>query len=148
MAVRVLVVALCLAHKAHQAPCGGNHGSTWLAFVPSQRPKRPQRALKSLSPSMAISSRHAPTRCLWNHHTLVNSSQIMVEDGTEQGLQRITLSTDMPGKLLLHWGVEGGEGYKAGWRLPGEASWPEGTVKYKDRALQTPFRYVHGSRVI
>ena len=65
----------------------------------------------------------------------------MVEDGTDQGLQRITLTTNMPGKLLLHWGVEGGEGYKAGWRLPGEASWPDGTVKYKDRALQTPFRY-------
>ncbi len=69
------------------------------------------------------------------------STQIIVEDGTEQGLQRIILTTNMPGKLLLHWGVEGGEGYKEGWRLPGERSWPDGTVMYKDRALQTPFKY-------
>ena len=50
------------------------------------------------------------------------------------------LSTKLPGKLLLHWGVEGGADYKGGWRLPGTDVWPEGTVQYKDRALQTPWR--------
>jgi hypothetical protein len=44
---------------------------------------------------------------------------------------------------LLHWGVEGGRNYKAGWRLPGAACRPEGTQQYKDRALQTPFKCAH-----
>lgn len=49
-------------------------------------------------------------------------------------------STPQAGKLLLHWGVEGGKNYKGGWRLPDRR--PEGTVQYKDRALQTPWRCV------
>jgi alpha-glucan,water dikinase len=55
------------------------------------------------------------------------------------GDQEVALSTDAPGRLLLHWGVEGGRGYRGGWRLPDGAARPEGTVEYKKRALQTPF---------
>ena len=56
------------------------------------------------------------------------------------GAQRVHLSTDHPSEdLLLHWGVEGGKGYTAGWRLPAERCRPKGTVMYKDRALQTPW---------
>ena len=54
--------------------------------------------------------------------------------------QRVRLTSMLPGRLLLHWGVEGGADYKDGWRLPGTGAWPEGTVRYKDRALQTPWR--------
>ena len=54
--------------------------------------------------------------------------------------QRVRLSSTLPGKLLLHWGVQGGADYKGGWRLPGTDALPEGTVRYKDRALQTPWR--------
>lgn len=50
------------------------------------------------------------------------------------------LVTDLQaGRLLLHWGVEGGKNYKGGWRLPEPASRPEGTIQYKDRALQSPW---------
>ncbi len=49
------------------------------------------------------------------------------------------VSTTSQGKLLLHWGVEGGRKYKGGWRLPGDSCRPDGTVQYKNRALQTPF---------
>ena len=55
------------------------------------------------------------------------------------GAQRIELSTHVPGRLLLHWGVEGGPGYHGGWRLPPDYCWPPGTYNYKLRALQTPF---------
>jgi hypothetical protein len=68
-------------------------------------------------------------------------TQIKVEEG-EGGDQVVTLHTTLPGRLLLHWGVEGGADYKGGWRLPGQHVWPEGTVQYKDRALQTPWRCV------
>jgi hypothetical protein len=63
---------------------------------------------------------------------------VTLEEGGDN--QRVRLSTTLPGKLLLHWGVEGGADYKGGWRLPGTDVWPEGTVQYKDRALQTPWR--------
>ncbi|KAK9809702.1 hypothetical protein WJX73_007079 [Symbiochloris irregularis] len=60
---------------------------------------------------------------------------------TEQGDQVITLRTSVPGKLVLHWGVEGGDfSHKSGWVLPPDSCRPEGTVQYKKRALQTPFK--------
>eukprot|EP00887_Chlorella_sp_A99_P007269 scaffold2.g7269.t1 len=55
------------------------------------------------------------------------------------GDQTVRVTTPLSGRLLLHWGVEGGAGYKGGWRLPGPGCRPEGTVAYKQRALQTPF---------
>lgn len=58
--------------------------------------------------------------------------------------QRVLVITNRPGRLLLHWGVEGGRGYKGGWRLPGEGSRPAGTQNYKNRALQTPFLPLDG----
>ena len=64
--------------------------------------------------------------------------QVALEE--EGDSQRVRLSSTLPGKLLLHWGVEGGADYQGGWRLPGQAAWPEGTVQYKDRALQTPWK--------
>ena len=60
------------------------------------------------------------------------------QDGS--GSQHVVVHTDHPGKLLLHWGVEGGSNYKGGWRLPGNTARPEGTMEYKSRALQTPFK--------
>lgn len=59
--------------------------------------------------------------------------------------QLITVSTDRPGRILLHWGVEGGKNYKGGWRLPGHDCRPNDTVNYKDRALQTPFVTENGN---
>lgn len=55
------------------------------------------------------------------------------------GTQHVHITCDKPGRLLLHWGVEGGASSKTGWRLPSAASRPEGTAEYKKRALQTPF---------
>lgn len=68
----------------------------------------------------------------------VVAAQVEVE--TEGDEQRVRFVARYPGKLLLHWGVEGGEGYEGGWRLPGEAAWPPGTRSYKGRALQTPMQ--------
>ncbi|GIL61955.1 hypothetical protein Vafri_16315 [Volvox africanus] len=66
--------------------------------------------------------------------------KVIVEQ-TENNDQIISIESDVQaGRLLLHWGVEGGKNYKGGWRLPGASARPEGTVQYKDRALQTPFR--------
>ena len=53
----------------------------------------------------------------------------------------VHLGTNLPGKLVLHWGVEGGrDAKKGGWNLPPNNCRPEGTVQYKKRALQTPLK--------
>lgn len=67
------------------------------------------------------------------------SLDVKITEEDDGATQVAIISTNAPGKLLLHWGVEGGRGYKGGWRLPGGSSRPEGTVEYKKRALQTPF---------
>jgi hypothetical protein len=68
--------------------------------------------------------------------------QVVVSQHND-GAQVLEITTDLEaGRLLLHWGVEGGKNYQGGWRLPGESCRPEGSVQYKDRALQTPFRCV------
>lgn len=55
--------------------------------------------------------------------------------------QEIHLETNYASpSLILHWGLVGGKNYKGGWRLPGKKSRPEGTVQYKNRALQTTFK--------
>lgn len=58
----------------------------------------------------------------------------------KDGVQNVRLFTNRPGRLLLHWGLEGGRDYKGGWYLPGPEAQPPDTVNYKNRALQTPFQ--------
>ena len=66
------------------------------------------------------------------------SVQVEVWANVEAQIVRITAPRDA--RLVLHWGLEGGVGYRAGWWLPqGPASRPRGTVMYKDCALQTRF---------
>ncbi|PRW33076.1 alpha-glucan water chloroplastic [Chlorella sorokiniana] len=67
-------------------------------------------------------------------------ASVTVQVATGGDEQRILVVTNRPGRLLLHWGVEGGRNYKGGWRLPGDRCQPDGTINYKNRALQTPFR--------
>ena len=63
----------------------------------------------------------------------VTAETVLGDDGDRV----IRIGSNIPGKLVLHWGLEGEEG--EGWRLPGKEVWPEGTVEYKRRALQTRF---------
>ena len=58
----------------------------------------------------------------------------------EDGAQVIRLETELPGKVLLHWGVQRNE--NDSWALPDDSSRPEGTLVYRSRALQTPWRCV------
>jgi hypothetical protein len=56
------------------------------------------------------------------------------------GDQTVYIETDYPSaNLILHWGVQGGRSYTGGWRLPDHR--PKDTIQYKDRALQTSFKY-------
>lgn len=80
------------------------------------------------------------TCALLFHHCLpLTALQVNVENAAD-GKQIVDIACNAAaGQLVLHWGVEGGSNYKGGWRLPGAAARPPGTVQYKDRALQSPF---------
>jgi len=76
-----------------------------------------------------------------SHSTItVGDFNVQVDVAATPEVQVVRMETDVQCKLLLHWGVEGGKDYKAGWRLPAEAFRPVDTVQYKDRALQTRFQ--------
>lgn len=72
-------------------------------------------------------------------------SNVSMQVSASEDDQTVTISTTLPGRLVLHWGVEGGRDYRGGWRLPGDKCQPEGTINYKNRALQTPFRSADGN---
>jgi alpha-glucan,water dikinase len=58
----------------------------------------------------------------------------------------VTLVTDLPGTLILHWGVANRFRYE--WFLPSPSIWPDGTTIYEDRAAETPFREREGFREV
>ncbi|KAF8067212.1 R1 [Scenedesmus sp. PABB004] len=89
----------------------------------------------------AVAATERPAKVVEQTFDLPRGSSIKVTVMADSEGQEIELRTDVEaGRLLLHWGVEGGKDYKAGWRLPGAKFRPEGTQQYKDRALQTPFK--------
>ncbi len=57
----------------------------------------------------------------------------------ENNAFRIYFVTDIPGKLLLHWGGAFKNPFE--WRLPSEHMLPPDTVVYDDRAVQTAFMF-------
>lgn len=77
----------------------------------------------------------------------VDKSTISVEtqitDGTSDRI--VVVETNLRGSLVLHWGLESTDG--GSWKLPPKNSWPEGTVEYKRRALQTPFTCLENGSV-
>ena len=77
-----------------------------------------------------------PRRVSCHRRAFFLPRQVDVEEEGDQ--QRVHVRVQYPGRLLLHWGVEGGAGYEGGWRLPGDGARPPSTVAYKNRALQTP----------
>ena len=70
--------------------------------------------------------------------TLPEQLTAQVSVSEEDGAQVVRLESELPGKLLLHWGVQRSD--NDSWALPEEGSRPEGSVVYKSRALQTPWR--------
>lgn len=69
-----------------------------------------------------------------NDKFTISVETLVVDD---QSNRVVVVKTDLRGSLVLHWGLEGTDG--ASWKLPPRDTWPEGTVEYKRRALQTPF---------
>ncbi|MEW5804037.1 MAG: PEP/pyruvate-binding domain-containing protein [bacterium] len=55
----------------------------------------------------------------------------------KEGFYRVTLATDIPGPLILHWGVGGRFLFE--WTLPPPSIRPEGTTLFQNSAARTPF---------
>ncbi|MEW6382192.1 MAG: PEP/pyruvate-binding domain-containing protein [bacterium] len=62
----------------------------------------------------------------------------------EKGYYRIVLATDIPGPLLLHWGVA--RRFRSEWVLPPEEIRPDGTAVFQNAAARTPFADLAGCR--
>ncbi len=58
----------------------------------------------------------------------------------------VTLITDIPGPLTLHWGVA--KRFRDQWTLPPSSLLPAGTVIFQDKAAETPFLDEGGRRKI
>ncbi len=124
---------------------------TWsLPYVcyAAARRVRPLRVLGPVSVRAFTSTEQQVEARAWERQLPLGAgATVIVQVFTSENEQRVSIATNREGRLLLHWGVEGGNGYKGGWRLPDERCRPEGTVMYKNRALQTPFRQQNGSGV-
>ncbi|MEC4684829.1 MAG: PEP/pyruvate-binding domain-containing protein [Nitrospirota bacterium] len=64
-------------------------------------------------------------------------SQLAVALCREDGRYRLNLLTDMPGLLILHWGVA--MHGRDEWLLPPSSMHPAGTEVFDDKAAETPF---------
>ena len=100
-----------------------------------------RRALRALAAAAPVADAAAPaSEVVYQREFPLGGSTVNVRvEVSPEGDQTVDVTTGLSGRLLLHWGVEGGAGYKGGWRLPPQRCRPEGTVQYKQRALQTPF---------
>ncbi|MEW6001240.1 MAG: PEP/pyruvate-binding domain-containing protein [Nitrospirota bacterium] len=72
------------------------------------------------------------------------SGQLSVAVIKEEGRYHVRLMTDIPGPLVLHWGVA--NRYRYEWFLPPSSLYPPGTAIFEGRAAQTPFVERNGIR--
>ena len=71
--------------------------------------------------------------------------KVDVEAGMPPGSSaRVRVETDLPGDLLLHWGVVPRGARADMWTVPPPPMRPEGTKVYGDRAVQSPLKKVTG----
>jgi len=97
-----------------------------------------------------LGARQGEQQVLYARHYEVGNNKYTIHVETVASVasassdRTVVVTTDIPGRLLLHWGFESADG--GSWKLPASEHWPEHTIEYKRRALQTPFvEYSNGS---
>jgi alpha-glucan,water dikinase len=92
----------------------------------------------SVSPMQALGEEMNRGEVSFEHvYDLGPDGQLAVSVGRDAGRYKITLITDMPGPLILHWGVA--ERSRDEWLLPPSSMRAPETVVYQDEAARTPF---------
>lgn len=70
-------------------------------------------------------------------HDLDGEGKLSVTVIKEINSFRIILVSNIPGNLILHWGIASESPYE--WILPPDSIWPEGTKIFDDKAVQSAF---------
>ncbi len=77
-------------------------------------------------------------------YKLAGGEHVAVAVGRNEGGYDVSIVTDIPGPLVLHWGVA--HRFRHDWDLPPAAFQPEGTTIFQEKAAQTPFTDTGGFR--
>ncbi|MBN1842731.1 MAG: hypothetical protein JW883_10680 [Deltaproteobacteria bacterium] len=73
----------------------------------------------------------------YKHVYHLANDQLAVIVSKEKERYHVTLTTDIPGPLILHWGVSNHSRHE--WLLPPSSIHPAGTVVYQNKAAETTF---------
>lgn len=111
-----------------------NTGGNYYIALPTVSSGLPERALSLLSVGLEIA--------MQREIALPDARKLALALGRGQGRVELTMATDMPGALILHWGVS--QGPRRQWALPPTEICPEGTVVYQGSAAWTSFASQEG----
>lgn len=108
-----------------------NHGRNYQIKIPGSEKtsSSPIQTLKEEIRDGSISYEHV--------HNLENEGQLAVLVTKDEALYHITLITDIPGPLILHWGVA--KHFRYEWCLPPSSMYPPETTAFQGKAAETPF---------
>lgn len=108
-----------------------NKGRNYHILVP--RPPRPVE-----EPTPPPRAKTATQRvCYEKAFDVEPSGRLEVNINEDEDRFHITLTADLPGPLLLHWGVTPGS--RREWQPPPPGLLPPGSVLFQEKAAQTPF---------
>jgi len=108
-----------------------NSGSNYQIKIP-----RPDRL--SVSGMGALMRKGKEEPLLYEHtHVLENQGLVAVSVGENEEGYHVRLITDLPGPLILHWGLARQSRHE--WTLPPPSLWPVGTTVFQEKAAQSPF---------
>ncbi|MCP4577531.1 MAG: hypothetical protein GY846_14745 [Deltaproteobacteria bacterium] len=108
-----------------------NHGQNYLIEIPQTR-------RSSLSPAHALKEEIRDETISYEHvHHMENHYQLAVAVSKNDTPDHVTLITDMPGPLMLHWGLAKRSPYE--WSLPPASICPVGTTMFQNKSAETPF---------
>jgi len=108
-----------------------NDGSNYQIKIP-----RPDRL--SMTAMRTLMSKGKEEPLLYEHiHVLESEAHVAVAVSKHEEGYQVRLITDLPGPLILHWGLATPSRHK--WTLPPPSCWPEGTSVFQEKAAQSPF---------
>jgi alpha-glucan,water dikinase len=108
-----------------------NNGANYKIQMP-----RPDRL--SVSAIETLMKKGREGKILYEHtHDLENEARIAVSVSKDERGYHVRLITDLPGPLILHWGLA--RRSRDEWTLPPKSLWPVGTTPVQNKAAQSPF---------
>jgi alpha-glucan, water dikinase len=108
-----------------------NRGRNYRVLIP--KPQEPAR-----TPSQVFTAEFKKDQIIYQQSFKVEPDcRLSVAVSRDESRLHVFLSTDLPGRLLLHWGITAGS--RREWGSPPMAMLPPGTLLFQEKAAQTPF---------